>query len=78
MVSITVVDSCCPYGQERSVKTKLKPIFQAGDVVEHVKNGKSYLILVVTLDKCLLKEEGVKRTPKWIPTSNFRLGPSLP
>lgn len=58
--------------------TKLKPKFQAGDVVEDIKRGKSYLVLVVGPDKCLLKEEGVKGIAKWIPTSNLKLGPSFP
>jgi hypothetical protein len=60
------------------VDTKLRTKFEAGDVVEHIKNGKSYLILVVQQDKCLLKQEGVKTIPKWIQTSKFKLGPSLP
>jgi hypothetical protein len=60
------------------VETKLSTGFQTGDVVEHIKNGKRYLILVVWQNKCFLKQEWVRSIPKWIPTSNFKLGPSLP
>jgi hypothetical protein len=60
------------------METKLSTSFQAGDVVEHIKNGRSYLILVAGQDKCLLKQEGIKSIPRWMATSNFKLGPSLP
>jgi hypothetical protein len=60
------------------VDTKLKTKFQVGDVVEHVKRGKSYLVLVAGPDKCLLKQEGVKGIVKWIPTSNIKQGPNFP
>jgi hypothetical protein len=60
------------------MESKRRTNFQAGDVVEHKKNHKSYLVLVAKQDKCLLKQEGVKSTPKWVLTSNFKLGPSLP
>jgi hypothetical protein len=70
--------NCSPSSRRAAVDTKLEPHFQAGDVVEHIKKGKSYLVLVVGPDKCLLKQEGAKGIAKWIPTSNLKLGPSLP
>jgi hypothetical protein len=61
-----------------SVEAKIRTNFEVGDVVEHVRSGKSYLVLLVAQDKCLLKQEGLKSTPKWISTSNVKLGQSLP